>query len=225
MNRKGGWCEHNELSTQSGASIKISLRRWRVYYLTKRYRQHGQLSKVSRDAAHTLSRTSLSYIDNDSTKFIHEQATEDGIRAAFHVAKPQVVTVSSPAAVSEKTGMNEIEAAKLLRGDQDVFFASCKDFYNRPGGEKNTPCDKPWNCLGCSNAIITRHVLPRVIAFRNFLSHQRLELGDSDWNQKFGGVWKVLQEEIFPKFSSQALTEAERSANNEVLYIPISMKV
>lgn len=225
MNRVGGWCEENQLQTENGDPLKISLRRWRVHYLTKRYKQHGQLSKVSRDAAHTLSRTSLGYVDNDSTRFVHEQATEDGIKELLRVAQPTVVVGDSVQETAIALGLTEHEAESLLRGEQDVFFASCKDYYNRPGGPKNTPCDKAWACFSCPNAIVTRHVLPRVIAFRNFVAQQRVELTTADWASKFAEVWQVLNEGILPRFSLEAIEEAERFADNEKFYIPIALRV
>lgn len=224
MNRRGGWCDRNELMTESGAPQKVSLRRWRVYYLVKRYRTHGQLSKVSRDAAHTLLRTSVSYVNNESMTHVHERATENGIRAALSVARPTVVTAESPDELAATLRSSKEKASKLLQGEQDVFIAACKDFYNRPNGEKNTPCDKPWACLGCSNAVITRHVLPRVVAFRDFISQQRTELTQEDWQQKFGDAWMVLHQHVLPKFSDETIAEAQRSAKDEVFYFPITLR-
>lgn len=224
MNRRGGWCDRNELMTENGAPQKVSLRRWRVYYLVKRYRTHGQLSKISRDAAHTLLRTSVSYVNNESMTHVHERATENGIRAALSVARPTVVTAESPDELAATLKSSKDEASKLLQGEQDVFIAACKDFYNRPNGEKNTPCDKPWACLGCSNAVITRHVLPRVVAFRDFISQQRTELTQEDWQQKFGDAWMVLHQHVLPKFSDETIAEAQQSAKDEVFYLPITLR-
>ncbi len=224
MNRDGGWADRNGLVDDSGAPLKISLRRWRVFYLTLRYKRTGQLGRVSRDAAHTLSRTTISYLDNQGTKHIHEQATEAGIKAAVNLARPAVLPDESVARAAELLGTSEPVATGILKGEQDVFFASCKDFYNRPGGPENTPCDKPWGCLECSNAVITRHVLPRVCAFKNFMAEERRAMPEGDWDAKFGKAWQILQESIFPKFSAQALSEAEAYAANERLYIPLALK-
>lgn len=224
MNGDGGWCDQRELVDEHGKPLRISFRRWRVHYLAKKYVKHGQLSKVSRDAAHTLSKTTVSYLNNDSTKHIHERAIEAGIQSALAIARPIVLANDSPQHAAEALGVDSSVVAKVLRGEQDVFFASCKDFYNRPGGPVNTPCDKPWGCLECSNAIITRHVLPRVLAFRNFMLQQRTELAGDDWNEKFGRPWHVLTADIIPKFSAEAISEAERRVDDETLYIPLAMR-
>lgn len=225
MNREGGWCDQRELVDEHGNPLKVSFKRWRVYYLGRRYQKHGQLSKVSRDAAHTLSKTSVGYVNNGSTRHIHDRALEDGIQAAKAVARPIVLSDDSVDVASQMLGGSFVAAERVLRGEQDVFFASCKDFYNRPGGPQNTPCDKPWICLVCSNAIITRHVLPRVLAFRNFMLEQKAELSSEDWSEKFATAWKVLIADILPKFSTEALAEAERHVADETLYIPLALKV
>jgi hypothetical protein len=73
--------------------------------------------------------------------------------------------------------------------------------------------------------VITRHVLPRVLAFKDFIAQQRLELSQPDWEQKFGAASTVLNQHVLPKFSNEAIAEAQRMVDNETLYIPISLKV
>jgi hypothetical protein len=179
---------------------------------------------VSRDAAHTLSRTSIDYVNNDSTKEIHEQAIEDGIKAAVRVARPTVIDSDSIPEAARILGASESVAEEILRGEQDVFISSCRDFYNKPGGPPNTACDEPWECFECGNSVITRHVLPRVIAFRDFMLQQKIELSPRDWAEKFGRVWTILSEAVLPKFSVEAIAEAERYAALEKFYIPISLQ-
>lgn len=225
MNREGGWCDQRELLDEHGRPLRVSLRRWRVFYLTNRYKKTGQLSKVSRDAAHTLGRTTVGYVNNESTKHLHERAVEAGIQCARSLSRPMVVVHDDPQAAAKLLGTDEAAATRILEGKQDVIFASCKDFYNRPGGQPNTRCDKPWLCFLCPNAIITRHVLPRVVAFRDFMLKQRDELISADWNAKFGESWHVLTHDVLPKFSPEAIAEAERLARDAVLYIPLALKV
>ena len=224
MNGDGGWCDQRELVGEHGKPLRISFRRWRVFYLATKYVKHGQLSKVTRDAAHTIAKTTVPYLNNDSTKHLHERAIEDGIKSALAVVRPTVLVDDSPQYVAEALGVDNCVAAKVVSGEQDVFFASCKDFYNRPGGPVNTPCEKPWGCLLCSNAIITCHVLPRVLAFRNFMIQQRTELSGDDWNEKFGRPWHVITADIIPKFSAETISEAERSVDDETLYIPLALR-
>lgn len=224
MNCNQGWCAQRGLIDEHGNPLHVSIKRWRVFYLTKRYKDTGQLSNVSRDAAHTLARTTVSYVENDATKHDHEQAVRAGLLEARALALPKVLIDEHLETAAKTLGMDRASTEKILRGDLDVLFASCKDFYNRPGGQPNTPCDKPWGCFECSNAIITRHVLPRVIALRDHIQQARNELSSEDWNAKFGQVWHVITNEVLPKFPASAIAEAERLAQELVLYIPLAMR-
>lgn len=217
------WCTTWGLTTTAGAPLTISMRRLRVNYLTSRYLKTGQLSKVSRDAAHTLSRTTIPYVDNSSTKTIHEESVERAIKNARAVAISSTIQ-SSEHLPSNDSSFSVQNVKRTSPAEQDVFFASCRDFYNRPGGLPNTPCDQPWGCFFCSNAVITSHVLPRVIKFRDFMECQRQKLHPRDWNEKFGKVWDVLTIEVLPRFTSEVITHAESLAADEILYIPIHLK-
>jgi hypothetical protein len=224
MNRQGGWCEQRGLLDEHGQPLKISFRRWRIFYLTNRYKKKGQLSRISRDAAHVLGGTTVRYIANDATKHLHEQAVQAGIQCARSLAGAAVIAEDNPQSAALSLSTTTDIAEKILQGEQDVLFASCKDFYNQPGGQPNTPCGKPWLCIICPNAIITRHVLPRVLLFRDFISKQRGQLSDEDWSLKFGQAWLVLCHDILPKFSSETIAEAELLAADEILYIPLALK-
>lgn len=224
MNRRDGWCERQGLSDENGGRLIMSLRRWRVFYLTGRYKKYGQLAKISRDAAHTLAKTSVGYVANNSTRHLHERAVEAGITEALNLSRPIVIAEDSIDKAAGHLRTTPENALRVLRGEQDVFVASCRDFYNRPGGLKDTPCDKPWGCLTCSNAVITRNVLPRVLLFRTFMEKQRVELSPWDWNEKFLQAFTILTESIIPKFSPQAIAEAESYALSEKFYIPLSLK-
>lgn len=225
MNQEGGWCDQYNLQDEHERPLRVSLKKWRVYYLTNRYKKTGQLAKVSRDAAHSMKKTTVGYIENESTKHLHEAAVESGIQSLLSIARPKVVVEETPQGAANFLGTGIVTAEKILKGDQDVFFASCADFYNRPGGQPNTPCDKPWGCFLCSNAIITRHVLPRVIAFRDFMVKEQGYLTTDDWNAKFGKVWHVITHDVLPKFSPDVIAEAERLAREQILYIPLAMRV
>jgi hypothetical protein len=226
MNSEDGWCSQRKLLDENDNKLNISIRSMRVYYLTEKYKKCGQLSKVSRDAAHTLQNATISYLENDSMRDSHEQAIVSGIQSAKNISKPIVITENlSFQSMADTISLDESIVLGILKGEQDVFFASCKDYFNRPGATPNTPCDKPWGCFTCSNAIITRHVLPRVIAFRDFILSQKNELTMDDWQIKFGWVWDVIAQDVLPKFNRDVITEAEELARNQILYIPLALKV
>ncbi len=225
MNRNGGWAERFQVFDDSGIKITVSTRRLRTTYLTNRYKKHGQLARVSRDAAHSLTETSVPYVRNFGTKHVHTIAIRSGIEAARDISRPTIIEHTDVSIAAKSLGVEHAIAAGLLKGEQDVFFAACKDYFNQPGGKKNTPCQNPWGCLFCSNSVITRHVLPRVIAFKIFMQEQRSLLSAEDWSQKFSTPWSIIHSDVLPKFSTDAIAEAERLAVDGILYVPISYKV
>jgi hypothetical protein len=135
-----------------------------------------------------------------------------------------ILPTNDPKVAAQALGTDAEAAKRVLKGEQDVLFASCRDFYNKPGGLPGTACDSPWACFDCSNAIVTRHVLPRVIKFKQFIEEQRRELSAEDWRDKFAIPWQVITQRILPKFARAVIAEAERASKTKAVYIPIFLK-
>ncbi len=126
--------------------------------------------------------------------------------------------------ISENLRTGATEARRLIAGEQDVFVASCRDFYNRPDGPPDTPCDRPFACFSCRNAVWTGRILPRLIRFRDFLTEQRAHLPADEWQRRFGFPWRAITEAILPSFRPEIISLAEMAAQDEVLHIPATMK-
>ncbi len=224
MNRPGGWAERNELKDQHGKTLKISARSLRVSKLSANYRKDGDYKKTMRQAAHTLAETTVRhYLDNDSTKILHDMAITDGINALRAVSRPKVLPTDDIEAAAKDLDVSKTKARQILNGKQDVFIAACRDFLNKPGGQPDTPCDEPWGCLVCSNAVVTRHILPRLIAFRDFLIGEQQKDADA-FIAKFGNALDIICREILPVFQASVIKEAERYAANGDFYVPIHFK-
>ncbi len=225
MNREGGWCERNKLEDASGKTFQISSVRLRITYLSRKYIQHGQLSKVSNDAVHSLADTTVGYVANSSTKHIHDQTVRDGIKDAIAIVKkPAVLPTNDPVAASIELGIPVENVRSILRGEMDVLFNACKDVLNRPGGAPNTFCGKPWECFGCGNTVITRHVLPRVFGFLNHAESMKFELGAVEWKSMFSPAVDLIRADVLPRFSDSVLETAKRRAAAQQFYIPIELK-
>jgi hypothetical protein len=225
MNREGGWCERNKLEDASGKPLKISSVRLRVTYLSRIYIKHGQLSKVSTDAVHAMADTTVGYLANTSTKHIHDQTVRDGIRASIAVVKrPSVLSIDDPVAGSKELNIPVDKVRAILKGEMDVLFNACKDVLNRPGGTPNTFCSKPWECFGCSNIVITRHVLPRVFAFLKHAESMKAVLGAEEWKGMFSQAVELIRADVLPRFSENVLANAKRRAAVQQFYIPIELK-
>lgn len=225
MNCDGGWCDRNKLKDASCKRFQISSVRLRVTYLSRKYIQHGQLSKVSNDAVHSLTDTTVGYIANASTKHIHDQTVRDGINDAIaSVYKPIVLPTNDPVAGSNELSIPAEKVRAILNGEMDVLFNACKDVFNRPGGPPNTLCGKPWECFGCANTVITRHALPRVIAFLNHAEDMKAELGADEWKSMFSRAVDLIRTDVLPRFSESVLETAKRRAAAQLFYIPIALK-
>src|SRR3546814_4162686 len=75
----------------------------------------------------------------------------------------------------------------LLNGEQDVWLASCGNFYSSPFASAGTPCPTPfWACLDFRNAVMTAGKLPAILPFPSFVDAQRLGLSAAAWTAKLG---------------------------------------
>lgn len=220
----------NRLTGDDGQPLQLRLARLRTTYLTKRYKSGGNLAAVSRDANHKQDKTTRGYIDNEQTRSIHEQTIAEGISDFYNSIRSRILTQhpDDPEQVANAARLVETtveQAESMLRGEQDTWLASCKDFYNRPGGPINTPCDRPWSCFTCRNAYWTRRTLPRLIKFFDFIVEQRGKLSADDWKAKFGLPYEAITIYILPAFPQEVVDQARLTAEAELFILPVNMKV
>jgi len=173
--------------------------------------------------------TTVGYVNNPQTQHIHEQTIADAQQDFYLKVLGNILTQSpdDPAQVEQAATAIEAtvkQAEAVLRGQQDVFIAACKDFYNRPGGPANTPCDRPWACFTCHNAVWTSSTLPRLICFLEFIIGQRNLLSGDDWAAKFGYPYRVITERILPAFSPATVEAARLAAPHQSFYAPVHLK-
>lgn len=105
--------------------------------------------------------------------------------------------------------------------EEDVFLATCTNFYNSPWGLPGEHCPAAvWNCLICRNAIITPSKLPRIVALLRFIDARFYELPREEWVRRFAAVSHAILKDIKPKFSAAVWAAAEAASMTERLYIP-----
>lgn len=223
-----GWSAKHDLKDDNGKRLKISFRRTRVSHKTRMYKKTGNLAKVSRDAKHAnMSTTATHYINTEATKHIHEETistTQDELIDLFTGLVVDEQLNSDPiSTIQDHCDIPKSTANNVLIGKQDVFISSCKDFYNKPGGTPGKPCDLPWSCFTCKNAVWTSHILPRVIAFLQFIESQRSLLTTSDWLNKFEIPYLIIKKKILPCFSQETIDWAYRNTDTP-LFIPNSIR-
>lgn len=206
----------------------ITLSRFRITNLSLAYRRTGNLALVKDRARHSQMQTTVHYLTNPGTSDLYCNSILDAQNEALLAVKGATIVptaMRSEEQVLTDTFQMEGELAnRIVKGEQDVFIASCKDFYNRPGGPPNTPCDRPFACFSCRNAVWLSRILPRLIRFRDFMSEQRTSLPADEWSIRFGFPYRVITEAILPAFSEEVVSLAEAAAPAEPFYIPITMR-
>lgn len=223
------WISKHELETDVGEALKISFRSTRKTKITNAYKEKGNLAKVSNDAMHRNSSTTVKhYIDLEATNDFHEQTIENVINGIVDDCKGVVINDDIESAdsllIANKLNSTNAVAKNIIKGEQDVFIASCKDFYNSPHGKPNTPCELPWGCFTCSNAIWTSRILPRLVLFFDFIVEQKKGLSDIDWEAKFKIPYIILKYKIFVKFDDETMAWARRASEENTMYIPNSIR-
>jgi hypothetical protein len=212
-----------------GQPLKLQLSRLRTTWMTKRYRDGGNLAAISKDAKHKQVRTTEGYVNNEQTLSIHEQTIADGLYDFYDNIRGKILTQSPDSAEQIMHAAQLIEttierAESMLRGEQDTFISTCKDFYNRPGGPTNTPCDRPWACFTCKNAYWTSQTLPRLIRFLDFIIEQRSLLTAGDWKAKFGLPYEVITKYILPAFPPKVVNDARLTSKAEQFIVSLNLK-
>ncbi|CAK9887079.1 MAG: hypothetical protein XXXJIFNMEKO3_LKCDNKCA_00027 (plasmid) [Candidatus Erwinia impunctatus] len=206
----------------------LQLARFRVTSLSRAYRRTGSLTLIKDRARHAQMQTTTDYLTNPGTHQLHQASISTAQTEALMLLAG---TVIAPACdeheitlISDNLRTGAAEARRLIAGEQDLFVASCRDFYNRPDGPPDTPCDRPFACFSCRNAVWTSRILPRLILFRDFLARQKADLPADEWQRRFGFPWRAINEAIIPSFRPEIISLAEMAARDEVLHIPATMR-
>jgi len=222
---KKAWVRKHGLADDNGELLRISFRSTRKTKINNRYKEAGNLANASADAKHTSSRTTVDhYIDLDATKDFHEQTIANVISGIVDDCKGVVLESAIESAdvsdVAKKLNTTKDSAKHIIKGEQDMFIATCKDFYNSPNGKPNSPCQLPWGCFTCSNAIWTSRILPKLVLFYDFILEQKELLSTEDWEAKFMTPYVIMKYKIFTKFSDETMGWARRASVDISLYIP-----
>lgn len=227
------------LKGDQGEQLLFDSRRFRNFHFTARYRSTGDLGYVSRTVAkhHGSGGTDISsrnYLNNKANEDLHSDAVADALRELVDEnTKGKIITSELPADSQDKNIIESIAVEndesdelieKIAKGEQDVFVAHCRDFYNQPGGKSGAPCSSPWMCFDCENAIWTSRILPKVLAFLDFIEGQREALLEPEWKDKFYKPWSIIKYGILPRFDEDKVNAARILKKNERLFVPINMR-
>jgi len=231
--RQGFFTKH-DVRGRDGEVIRFNFLAARKTNATNAYLQHGNLANVSKKVLkhhgkEALTTTALSYLTNDATHHVHDAAVRNAQDKIVLDARIAVIPSDKPDEfeidkLSKELKIPEHKVISIVKGEQDVFIASCKDFYNKPGGRADTACDDVWTCFGCSNGLWTPRILPRVIKFLWFMEEQRNILTAVDWGDKFGFPYGTITQEILPRFHAHTVEWAKAEAQVLPFYVPTQMR-
>ncbi|CAH1696616.1 hypothetical protein ACVW1C_008354 [Bradyrhizobium sp. USDA 4011] len=224
------WTRRHDIRDEQDQPLRLNLTRLRKTHKAAWYRRTGgQLERFA--VGHSTAVAANHYADIPALRHIHEATIADAMSDALDAAlRPCVLSPDEEAAVrvdpDHATGLPISGAAAvtaLLRGEQDVWLASCGGFYASPFGPEGEACPSPfWGCLECSNAVITARKLPALLSFLSFIRTQRQALTEADWTTKFGRVHGRIADQILPRFSEAEIDEARQAAaaDPRLIYLP-----
>jgi hypothetical protein len=199
------------LTDRNGTPVALDLRRVRKTVKSHQYlRAGGVLEDFA--SGHTRPVAAKHYADIGAHEEIHEQAVEAGLSQALGIAlAPPVVLSDDGAWLDEgRAALTAREIESALTGKQDVWLASCRDFFASPFARKpGAACPVPaWGCLECPNAAFTSRHLPSLLSFLDFLERQREEYPAAEWTARFGLAWDRIVHGVRARFSTRQIATA-----------------
>lgn len=229
--RAAGFMELHDIRDGHGKIISFEFDRARKTHGTKEYLRKGNLEHVSKKifkhhGLNGMQTTVLHYLANEATQHIHDQTIRNLQDAVVAEAKQLKVITITPKTNEDVTILArqlsepEEKINALFAGEQDVFIAQCRDFYNQPGGQPNTPCSDAWACFGCPNGLWTSRILPRLVKFLWFMEDQRNLLHATDWEHKFSFPHTVITRDILPRFQARTVEWAKAEAQELPFFAP-----
>lgn len=203
------------LTDRGGGPVRLDLRRLRKTYKSRRYLQSAGVLDDFADG-HSKQVAAGHYANIDAHREIHDNAVEDGLREALDAAlAAPVVLDDTGARLDDGAGRLEPdEVSAALGQQQDVWLASCRDFYASPYAiRKGAGCPVAvWGCLECPNAVFTTRHLPSILSFLAFVEQQRDVLAMAEWKVRYGLAWERIVTGIRPKFSNEQVVTAQAIA-------------
>ncbi|MFE9765902.1 hypothetical protein ACFYPC_15475 [Streptomyces sp. NPDC005808] len=217
----------DQLTDSDGRPVSLDLRRVRK---TVKSRQYLRAGGVLEDFAsgHTRPVAAKHYADIDAHEETHNQAVEAGLVQALGAAaaSPVVLSDEGDRLDDGEAALSTQEIKSALSGEQDVWLASCRDFFASPFARKpGAACPVPaWGCLECPNAVFTNRHLPSLLSFLDFLERQREEYPAAEWSARFGLAWDRVVHGVRARFSTRQIATAQAiaEADGDRLLLPAS---
>lgn len=206
-----------QMKDRDGNPVTLNFRRLRKTYKSRRYLESaGLLDDFAQ--GHSKRVAADHYADIEAHRELHEQAVEDGLREALDTAMqpPVVIDADGERLDDGEEVLTPAEVSSALQGEQDVWLASCKNFFNSPTAiKKGSGCPTAvWGCLECPNAVFTTRHLPTLLSFTGFMDRERDELASLEWKARYGLAWERVTTGVLPKFTAEQRRTAQAIAQS-----------
>jgi hypothetical protein len=218
------WTQRHGIVDDAGRPLFLRLSQLRKTHKALWYlKTEGHMARFA--VGHTVQIAARHYADIPALRPLHEQTVADALEEAL--AGPRILLPPEEerlrGELASPTPDDEGVSRALLDGEQDVWLASCGNFYSSPFTSAGTACPTPfWGCLDCRNAVITARKLPAILAFLSFVDDQRAGLSAADWAAKFGHARDRIVQQILPAVGDDvvARARAQVAAEPPMVYLP-----
>ncbi|MER7180376.1 hypothetical protein ABT404_13010 [Streptomyces hyaluromycini] len=207
----------DRLKDKDGTPVRLYFKRLRKTYKSRRYLESaGLLDDFAQ--GHSKRVAVRHYADIEAHRELHEDAVENGLLEALQTAlePPTVLSEDGQRLDDGEDELTPSEVTQALSGENDVWLASCKDFFNSPTAlKKGSACPTAvWGCLECPNAVYTTRHLPSLLSFTAFVDRQRDEMSGAEWKARYGLAWERLSSGVLPKFTAEQRATARAIAES-----------
>lgn len=132
----------------------------------------------------------------------------DERKEAFHYTGVAMVdwvlkgeTSSSSKIVAENLNISEENAGKLISGEFNIGVGKCINPFDSPlkGVKKGEFCTQYMACFKCHYSVIMKEDAHRLFSFYHWLISKRVLLGEQKWQESYGWIIEIIDNEIAPK--------------------------
>jgi hypothetical protein len=228
--RRGAWVRAAGVVGDDGEVLALHGGRLRATYQHRRDRK-AWTGRTTIDPNHSAQ------VEGDHYLSSHTPAQLDAIEGVIEEAQSDLRRKAEPPTVTTGDDVAEFAAsfprlvhdarldaegiATLLGGAQDVYVAGCASPLNSPYAPAGTLCPaRPWVCLLCPLATFTPRHLPNLLGLKEYFSRQAAQMTLDQFMAIFGPYAARLDEDILPRFPTEAIDEAARQPRHPLpLYV------
>lgn len=174
-----------------------------VAVFQRHYAQSTTIHVLAGEAVTTAQQQVINHLRSGPT-FINAQAKD---------------LTDSPDPVIANAAVTETQATDT---DRSMAPAACTDPHQSPFTPAGRLCEhRPTMCFACPNAIVFTDHLPRLLAYRDVLEQQRLELTPQQFTATYGQQLTNL-DAVLDQFSALQVERARTELDNTTIHIPLA---